>query len=935
MDGDGHGVLTFGRRQLFKAGIGITAGALGGLPGARPGGGRTVEGASALVDDADAPGAPAALTVDGLGAPLGLSAFDVHFAWHVTDPRRGARQGAYQLMVSEAAGAGGTVWDSGRVASPRQAFVAYGGPALAPDTAYRWTVRTWPAAGPPGPWAAPATFDTGLQDGDWRASWLRPPSDAGRPDVYAYVRRTFAVGSSPVVRARAHVSADQQFVLSANGTRVGRGQAFCYPDSQYYATFDLTDALVAGGPNAVGLVCSWIGATKGRPAGTPGLIAQISVLHADGSRELLVTDGSWRAHRGAWLPGTQRDLEGDEVGYTENIDGRLVPPGWDTPGFDDSGWAPAQVIGPAGTSPWTHLVAVRTRIVETPVAPVSVTTLASGALVADFGRVYAASPVVRFHAGRPGRVVTMRGGYLLDEPAPGRPVDGEAGQVSARHGTQHTDMGYSYVQAGGTEAFEAFDYLGLRYLQVDDPGEPLGATDVVAMARHAAVPDEHAATFSSSDPTVDAIFELACHSALYTAQEQFVDTPTREKGPWLWDGFSESCTAMAAFGEQNLTRKSLLEFAQSQRRYWPNGAINKIYPTGLGAGDIDEDTEIYAEWVWQYWLHTGDEALLEALYPTLVRLAGYVWRAVDSATGLVRRLPSVDRAGLDLPVTTRVNILGANVLGRAGDVASVLGRSRDAEHHRGRRRALVDAIDASLVRSDGLYVDGLRADGSRAGVSQDANACALAHGVVPAGRQAAVARYVAGKGMAVPPRTAAEVLRALAVTGRAAEMVRILTDARIDGWAQILARGGTFTWEVWQPSDSRGDSMSHGWGSSVLVEIVRHLLGVQPTAGGFATVAVVPPTTALSHAQGVVPTPRGPIEVAWRRGGGTFALDLTVPANARATVRLPVGRTGTLTESGTAPTRSAAVEVASVTGDRTVLHVGAGTYRFLHAGGHR
>ena len=848
------------------------------------------------------------------------------------DARRGARQRAYRLLVSTEQGT--PVWDSGRVASARQAFVAYGGPPLAPDADYTWTVRTWAASGPAGPWASPATFGTALQDGDWHAMWIRPPLEGARPDQYGYVRRAFIVGTAPVVRARAYVSADQQFVLTVNGTRVGRGEASCYPDGQYYVTLDLAPHLVTGA-NAVGILTSWIGATKGRPAGAPGVIAQIAVHHADGSEELVATDGAWRVRSAAWLPGTQRDLEGDEVGYSENVDGRLVPAGWDTAAFDDSSWAPATVLGPAGTAPWTHLVPLRTRLEETPLEAVSVTRLASGALVADFGRIYAAAPMVHFRAGTSGRAVTMRAGYLLDEPSAGRPVEGEAGQVSRRHGTQHTDMGYSYVQAGGSESFEAFDYLGFRYLQVDDPGESLSSADVVAVTRHAAVPDEHAATFSSSDPTLDAIFELARHSALYCAQEQFIDTPTREKGPWLWDGFNESRTAMVAFGEQNLTRKSLLEFAQSQRRYWPNGAVNKIYPTGLGAGDIDEFSEIYAEWVWQYWLHTGDDTLLAALYPTLVRLADYVRRAVDPSSGLVRRLPSVDHAGPGYPVTTRVNILGANVFGRVADVAEVLGRGRDARRQRSRRRSLVDAVDAALVRSDGLYVDGLRADGSQAGVSQDACACALAYGVVPGATRSAVADYVGGRGMAVAPRTATEVLRALAVTGRVAAMVRILTDARIDGWAQILARGGTFTWEVWQPSDASGDSMSHGWGSTVLVEIVQHLLGVQPATGGFATFRVVPPATALEHAEGTVPTPRGPVRVAWRRGRGSapgFALDLTVPANASATVHLPAGPTGTITESGRRLPRAGPAPLAYVTDDRPVLRVGAGSYRFLHAG---
>ena len=106
-------------------------------------------------------------------------------------------------------------------------------------------------------------------------------------------------------------------------------------------------------------------------------------------------------------------------------------------------------------------------------------------------------------------------------------------------------MGYSYLQPAGASTFRPFDYLGFRYLQIDDPGEALAVSDVVALLRHTAVPGS--ATFASSDATVDAVWRLGQHSALFSAQEYFVDTPTREKGPWLWDGFNSSQTTMAAF----------------------------------------------------------------------------------------------------------------------------------------------------------------------------------------------------------------------------------------------------------------------------------------------------------------------------------------------------------------------------------------------------
>src|ERR1700694_2057128 len=99
----------------------------------------------------------------------------------------------------------------------------------------------------------------------------------------------------------------------------------------YYEALDLTDLLRPGAANAVGIVSNWQGPTKGHPAGSPGVGAEIVVHHGDGRVERVTTDGSWRVQKGAWLPGTQRDLEGDLVDFTENIDGPAQPVGWEEP----------------------------------------------------------------------------------------------------------------------------------------------------------------------------------------------------------------------------------------------------------------------------------------------------------------------------------------------------------------------------------------------------------------------------------------------------------------------------------------------------------------------------------------------------------------------------------------------------------------------------
>ena len=51
----------------------------------------------------------------------------------------------------------------------------------------------------------------------------------------------------------------------------------------------------------------------------------------------------------------------------------------------------------------------------------------------------------------------------------------------------------------------------------------------------------------------------------------------------------------------------------------------------------------------------------------------------------------------------------------------------------------------------------------------------------------------------------------------------------------------------------------------VLYELPSVILGVRPAAPGYAKIAVDPQPGYLTHASGIVHTPRGDIQVAWQK----------------------------------------------------------------------
>ena len=928
----------FGRRAFLASSAGVAAGATvaGATPLAPTASSEAAEFDVAERTRADTLAGPPGplrargLTANGTVDAVGVDPDDCSFAWTLQARGRQVMQTAYRIVVRRTDPTrGGIVWDSGSVLSARQAFVAFGGSPLAADAAYQWTVQPRGYAERWGPVSAPARFTTALRQSDWQAQWLRPAGASQQPDRFTYLRTEVATPSGTVTRATAHISAAHTYRLFVNGTPLDAWPSFSYPDEQYARAVDLTGVVTGGRRSAIGVLHRWYGAGKGRPASAPGLLFQLSLWYSDGRHVVFGSDGTWRERPAEWLPSPQRNS--DACDFVEWVDGRAHPSGWADPGYDDGAWVPATVIGPAGSAPFTRTYAQRTRIEEHAVGPVSMHTLTSGSVVADFGAVYAARPRVTFRSGQAGRTVPLRVGYLLDPD----------GSVSTTHGTQVTNLTFSYVMADGPQTFEAFSYLGFRYLQIDDPGQAIGPGQVVAIARHAAMPAVPMATFATDDRTLDAVWKLNARSCLYCCHEQFVDTPTREKAQFLWDAANESEAVMRTYGEQNLSWQGLRDGARGQARFWPDGRVNVVYPYGFGARDIPTFTERYPEWVWRYYLATGDRTTASALYPTTVRIAGYLWGARQTGTGLLYGLADVSEGdptyGYDPNVAadTASNVLAVNALTRIAQLADLVGDAAGAATQRARAAQLSAAVNRLLVRPDGIYIDGVDADGTPSThTSQEANALALAYGIVPPASVDAVGAYVASLKIAVGPNHGLELLRALAAAGRPADMVRVLTDPLVPGWAQILAKGGTFTWETWTPSDLIGDSMSHGWGSSALVAMQETLLGLslmEPNPDGTVRVTVAPPSAGLARALGSMPTIAGPVQVSWQRRGTGAALDLAVPANASALVHLPAADRSSVREGGVAVANAPGVAVYSIGGGVAVLSVESGTYRFTSA----
>jgi hypothetical protein len=169
------------------------------------------------------------------------------------------------------------------------------------------------------------------------AKWLWYPGDRTLPNTFVLFRRALRLTAKPR-SARGWILGDSRYLLEANGRRIQWGPAPNDPRWPEVDPIDLTNVLTAG-ENAIGATVLFFGHGDGTwPMGLPGFIFRMELELADGRRELIVSDLTWRCHLSqAWKPGHHRRWFLGAL--QEEFDARLHPRGWTEPGFtEDVDW---------------------------------------------------------------------------------------------------------------------------------------------------------------------------------------------------------------------------------------------------------------------------------------------------------------------------------------------------------------------------------------------------------------------------------------------------------------------------------------------------------------------------------------------------------------------------------------------------------------------
>lgn len=912
---------------------------------------------------------PQKLRIEYLVNPIGIEETHPRLTWVVESARRGARQIAYRILVASTperlAQDRGDLWDSGKVASDQTVNIAYAGLPLHSRERCYSKVQVWDENGRASPWSSIASWSMGLlAPADWTARWIsyrdRSPLHTSRDRLYLpparYFRKAFETRTR-VRRAMLYVSALGIFDAYVNGQRVSDAMFAPgwsdYRKRAYYRSYDITSLVHAGG-NAVGIVLAdgwyagYVGFAFGSGLGpnkagrylygkTPALLAQIELEGQDGSRQIVGSDPAWRVGQGA--------LREADILMGETYDARAEPAGWNRAAFDDSKWDAAIPAEENGQWPAPFTDKARTREVDLgfapprrlqaypgpPVRPIEelrpthIAEPAPGVYIFHMGQNF--SGVARLKVKGPaGAAVRLRFGEMLYP-------DGRLMTENLRK-ARATDTYILRGDPAGETYTPRFTYHGFQYVEVSGYPTKPGLDAVTGVVVHSDTP--LTSNFASSSEMANKLFSNIRWTQLSNFVELPTDCPQRdERMGWMGDAQIYARTATYNADTAAFYTKWLDDVEEAQR---DNGAFTDYapYPMQVGSHNVAYGTAwMDAGIIVPYTVYKayGDRRVIERHYPAMQRFMDFRRGLSPDFRGSEATNDWGDwlAIGSKTPIRYIDAIYFAYTAKLMAEMAGTIHRDADADTYRKLYEKIRDVFRGDYVEPGcALKVN-----------TQTAYALALFAGLMPDDCSRPAADRLAGLIAANNGRMATgflgtyPLLPVLSENGHHDLAMSLFESREFPSWGYEIANGATTIWERWNSytreegiHEPSMNSFSHYAFGAIGEWMFRTLAGIDTDGAGFANIVIHPRPGDMSWVKAEYESIHGKIVSSWKQAGQRFDLDVTVPANVRATVFMPVSERDSITEGGKPIASVDQIRFVRQEGDRVVLSVPSGHYQF-------
>ena len=416
--------------------------------------------------------------------------------------------------------------------------------------------------------------------------------------------------------------------------------------------------------------------------------------------------------------------------------------------------------------------------------------------------------------------------------------------------------------------------LPFRWVELDGWPGMLSADQIRRRAAFASDWDDNAASFQSSDETLNKVWELCRYSIKATTFAGVFVDGDRERTSYEADAYLDQLDVYYTDGDVQMAQDTFdrLMMHPTWPTEWASYMIFMAYADWMQTGDTN-------------WLFEHYSFLKSKLQLDWTRADGLVVSSdAQISKGDLVDWPPGERDGFVFThVNTVVNAFHLRALALMAEIAHALHQDVDAADYNKRELAARAVFQKTFFDpARGLYRDGEGTDH----VSIHANLFPLAFGLVPAENRAEIARWLCKRGMACSVYAAQYLLEGLFENGCVADALALITAPGDRSWKHMLDSGATITWEAWDVRYKPNLDWTHAWGAAPANLLPRFVLGAQPLAPSWRRVVICPNPGTLKWAEGKIPTPLGPIFIHWQRDGD-FKLSLTLPSGMSSQIRLP------------------------------------------------
>jgi alpha-L-rhamnosidase len=830
------------------------------------------------------------LTVEHLANPLSVDNPQPRFSWKLVSAQQNTMQTEFEIRLGTDPSFKGTSVYTIKENAETSVLVKYNGPALASKTKYFWQLRVKDNHGNSSGWSPLQYFQTGLKAGDWSAKWITQQQDSSlRSPLF---RKQFGL-TRKLKSALIYITAKGLYEAHINGQRLSSHYLSpgwtSYKNHIQYQVYDITSQIRQGqNAIAVSLGDGWfkgrIGFDRQRRfyGDQRALLLQLELSYTDGTKEMVVTDESWKSSEGPVLASNIYD--------GESYDARLEKTGWADAAYkEDNSWKAVRILPPgteklvgmSGPPVTKHEVFKALKMIKTP----------AGDTVIDFGQNLVGWVMLRAK-GAAGTKITLSHTEVLDKA-------GNFYTDNLRSAKQQN----SYILKGNTEQiFEPhFTFQGFRYIKIQGYPGTLNLADLNAVAVYSDM--KPTGTFSTSN----ALLNQLQHNIQWGQKGNFVDVPTDcpqrdERLGWTGDAQAFGETAAFNMDVSTFFTKWLRDVQADQL---PNGSIPFVVPNVINEGSSGSAGwgDVATIIPWDMYLAYGDKGILETQYESMKNWVNYIkgvakddlWNSGFHFGDWLFYRPDDDNDGR-AAVTDKYMIAQsfyAHSVQLLINAAKVIGKSEDVQVY----TALLERVKAAYVK------EYMTASGKLVSNTQTAYVLALQFDLLPGNlRQQAADRLVEnvksyGNHLTTGFLGTPYLCHVLSRYGHEKVAYDLLMQESYPSWLYPVKMGATTIWERWDGIKPDGsfqtpsmNSYNHYAYGAIGDWMYKNIAGINAVAEhpGYKEVLIAPkPGGGLTTATAELETVYGKVKSSWVIENGLFKLDVTIPANTKAIIALP------------------------------------------------